>query len=294
MLLLIRPEAFGFNHETASSNTFQQRSASATSAAAAAQAESDAMCAQLTAAGIPFKVIADTTEPIKPDAVFPNNWISFHDGKTIVLWPMQAPNRRLERRSDIVQQMQKEFGYTEVFDFSHHENEGRFLEGTGSLVIDYENRIAYAALSPRTDPGLVRTACRHLNYKPVSFRTVPQNGQAVYHTNVVMALHPQLAVVCTEVILPDDRKMVLTMLRESGHELLEISIKQMNAFAGNMLFVKNSSNNWCCVLSETARNSFTPEQLARLEKYAKPVPCTIPVIETIGGGSARCMLAEVR
>lgn len=294
MLLLIRPAAFGFNSETAASNTFQQHSAAETAAAATAQAESDAMCRQLEAAGIPFKVIADTAEPVKPDAVFPNNWISFHDGKTIALWPMHAPNRRRERRADVVTQMQEEFGYTEVYDLSQHETEGRFLEGTGSLVIDYENRVAYAALSPRTDPGLVRTACRHLNYKPVSFRTVPQNGQAVYHTNVVMALHPQLAVVCKEVIIPDDRKMVTAMLHETGHEILEITPAQMNAFAGNMLFVQNNNKEWCCVLSETALKSLRPEQYTLLEKYARPVACAIPVIETIGGGSARCMLAEVR
>lgn len=294
MLLLVRPAHFAFNPQAAETNTFAKKNTQAASTAARALEEFDAFVAVLRANHIALEIVEDTPEPVKPDAVFPNNWISLHDNTTIALWPMCAPNRRLERRADIVQLLRTKYGYTELADFSAHENDNRFLEGTGSLVVDYAHRVAYAALSPRTDPGLLRTACRRLNYKPVAFRTIPQNGVPVYHTNVLLALHEKLAVICTAVIDKRDRSMVLGMLNETGHTLLELSLAQMNAFAGNMLFVKNEKGVDCCILSEQAYHSLDAQQLQLLESFARPVFSPLAVIEQHGGGSARCMLAEIR
>jgi len=290
MLLLIRPARFAYNPQTAITNTFQQEAAAEESIAQKAREEFDRFVTALHAQQIETLIIDDTPEPAKPDAVFPNNWISFHDRRSIVLWPMHAPNRRLERRDDIVKMLQERFSYPGLLDLSHYEKENRFLEGTGSLVIDHKHRLAYAALSPRTDPGLLRTACRHLNYKPVSFRT----PAAIYHTNVLMALHEKLAVVCETCIDPRDVRMVFGMLEDTGHELLRISEKQMNSFAGNMLFVKNKNGEDCCILSAQAYASLENGQLQLLERHARPVFSDLGTIETRGGGSARCMLAEIR
>ncbi|TND08522.1 MAG: hypothetical protein FD123_2318 [Bacteroidetes bacterium] len=291
-LLLIRPASFGFNAETALTNTFQKKPA-AVDSAIAAQQEFDAFAEKLGKAGIDLLIVEDTAEPVKPDAVFPNNWISLHDGKTIVLWPMQAASRRIERRNDIVEMLAAR-GYTELVDYSHHEKQNRFLEGTGSMVIDYPNRIAYAALSPRTDGGLLRTACRRLDYKPVAFRTIPVNGVSVYHTNVLMALHEKLAVICEDVIDPRDSGMVKRMLEETGHKLLPVTLEQMHAFAGNMLFTKNRNGEDICIMSAQAYASLDGAQKETISRFAAIVYGDIRCIETAGGGSARCMLAELR
>lgn len=290
-LLLVRPASFGYNAETALTNTFQKQAG--TALAAEAQREFDAFADRLRQAGISLTVIEDTADLPRPDAVFPNNWISFHDGSSIAIWPMQAVSRRTEKRRDIVDHFLAK-GYREVVDFSHYESEGRFLEGTGSLVIDYRHRIAYAALSARSDGNLLRIACRRLNYQPVSFRTIPVQGISVYHTNVLMALHPRLAVLCEAIIDPRDREMVRRMLLETGHELLTITPEQMHAFAGNMLFTQNEAGDYFCILSAGAAASLTPEQTAQISRHATLLSSDLHCIETAGGGSARCMLAEIR
>lgn len=292
-LLLVRPAAFGFNPETAATNLFQKNTpAAAEELLLRAQDEFDGLVQRLRDAKIAATVVQDVRPPVRPDAVFPNNWFSVH-GDTLILYPMLAPNRRIERRTDIIDQLKEQFGIRKIIDFTHHERSGRFLEGTGSLVLDHEHQLAYAAVSPRTDPGLVRILCRAMNWKPVLFRTKVPGKVPVYHTNVLMALHPKLAVVCTEAIDPRDRTLVLRTLKETQHELLEISLPQMNAFAGNMLFVLNAEESDYVILSEQAWKSLGATQQQLLQQHAGILHAPLYTIETYGGGSARCMLAEV-
>lgn len=291
-LLMIRPAAFGFNTETAASNSFQQNSSAET--IRSAQQEFDRFVLQLREHQIAVRVFDDTEQPVKPDAVFPNNWFSTHENGVLVLYPMAAQNRRTERRSDITEQLKNEFGYRTVHDLSYFEKEEKFLEGTGSIVFDHEQKIAYAAFSPRTDKDVLLQTCELLGYLPLVFTTAGKNGQPVYHTNVLMALQPELAVVCPDCIpLADDRRAVLRMLEISGKTILSISISQLEAFAGNMLFVKNASGKTHVLLSQSAWNSLEKKQQETFMHFAQPIIAAIPVIEKTGGGSVRCMVAEL-
>lgn len=291
-LLLIRPTRFGFNLQTAASNSFQQHTGKNVSAAALA--EFDAFAARLQEHGITTRIIGDTEYPEKPDAIFPNNWFSTHENGSLVLYPMQAENRRAERRDDIVQLLRSEYGYTHIHDLSRHEQESRFLEGTGSIVFDRREKIAYAGFSPRTNPDVLLELCETTGYLPLAFQTAGRNGDAIYHTNVLMALHDMLAVVCLDCIPdPADRRSVRRMLEISGRELLPISIGQMESFAGNMLFVKNREGRDKVILSERAWNSLDEKQQEIIRRFADPVYSPLNTIETCGGGSARCMLAEL-
>lgn len=291
-LLLIRPAAFGFNPETAASNSFQKENGS--NVRAAAQYEFDAFVLELQKNLVQTEIFEDSGSPVKPDAVFPNNWFSTHANGTLVLYPMQAANRRLERRNDIADFLKTKYRYHTVHDLSHYENEGKFLEGTGSIVFDHGNRIAYAALSPRTDRDVLLDLCEKIGYQPLVFNTSDRHGNAIYHTNVLLAVHPDTAVLCLDCI-PDasDKRAVQRMLEISGKKIISISLEQLESFAGNMLFVKNKLNEDRVVLSEKAWNSLDENQQEELKAIASPITGKLDTIETCGGGSARCMLGEL-
>ncbi|MGH8370218.1 MAG: citrulline utilization hydrolase CtlX [Gammaproteobacteria bacterium] len=295
-VLMIRPTYFGANAETAASNRFQRLTAHGMDVREAAKAEFDTVVQVLREAGIAVAVFEDTPEPQKPDAVFPNNWVSFHEDGTVCLYPMQAQNRRLERRRDILQTLQDERGYhiTTIEDWSDKEREDRYLEGTGSLVLDRANRLAYACLSSRTDARLARAWCRHFNYQPVLFHATDSNGAAIYHTNVMMCIGDRFAVVCLDCI-PDhaERETVTSQLQESGHRIVPISMQQMAQFAGNMLLLRNDKGEPILVMSSRAEQSLADQQHSELRQFARIVSSPLDTIEDCAGGSMRCMIAEL-
>lgn len=295
-LLLIRPAAFRFNPETAKTNKFQNTTniPDEELIKQKALAEFDQFAEALNANGVNIRVIEDTEFPQKPDAVFPNNWVSFHADGTVILYPMCAANRRSERRMDIIETLGKEFRIEKTLDLSPFENENRFLEGTGSIVFDHANKTVYACISPRTDENLFVEVSQTLGYRPVTFHAVDANGNAIYHTNVMMCIGPGFAVVCLESINdPEEKAKVIGSLEAGGLEIVDINFEQMNRFAGNMLAVSGKKGNDFLVLSINALDSFTDEQKTTLEKYCELLPISIPTIERYGGGGARCMMAEV-
>jgi hypothetical protein len=243
---------------------------------------------------IDVTVVEDTLEPVKPDAIFPNNWVSFHADGTVVLYPMYAPNRREERRLDVLEMLRKKFQIKNVVDLSKYESEELFLEGTGSIVFDHQNKIAYACISPRTDEQLFIELCNYLHYKPEYFIAVDKKGKQIYHTNVMMCVAEKFVVICLESITDErERKVIVQSFTETNHEVIDITFEQMNHFAGNMLELKNANGKSILVMSKSAHDSLTAKQKARIEKYAETLPLPIETIEKIGGGSARCMIAEV-
>lgn len=290
-VMMVEPNHFGFNEATAASNAFQNRlNLSNEEIRQRALQEFDAMVAKLQEVGVKILRFSSTVES-STDAVFPNNWVSFHNNR-MVLYPMMAENRRGEREHETIEQLQQLLSINEVTDLSTHERENRFLEGTGSMVIDYENKVAYACQSPRTNIGLFNHLCEQLAYIPVSFNATDAGGQAIYHTNVLMGIGSGYAVICSDSI--EDllqRQMVLKRLEEN-HEIIEISFAQMAAYCGNVLELTNG-NELFLAMSQQAHDAFTEQQLAAIKKYATPLPFAIPTIETIGGGSVRCMLAGV-
>lgn len=291
---MIRPASFGFNEQTAESNAFQQSQAAVPKAAQNALKEFDAFADLLKSKGVDVHVINDTIEPHKPDAIFPNNWVSFHDNGDVLLYPMQAENRRLERREDIVRKLEEQFAVKHIIDLSRFELENKFLEGTGSMVLDRENRIAYACLSPRTDKEVLDTFCKHLNYTPVTFTATDANQQAIYHTNVMMCVGKQFAVICLNSIKNESEKQaVVKSLTDTGKEIVDITLKQMNHFAGNMLEVQGGDGRSLLVMSKSAHQSLTDAQINQLQQYTEILSADLTTIETLGGGSARCMLAEI-
>jgi hypothetical protein len=293
--LMVRPASFGFNLQTAASNAFQQPppSHSEVEVQGLASSEFDALAKALQRAGVEVLVVPDTEQPAKPDAIFPNNWVSFHVDGTVVLYPMLAPNRRWERRDDILDQVVRGgFRIVRTVDLTHREAEGKFLEGTGSLVLDRPHRVAYASLSPRTDLDVLGEFAQLLDYELVTFEA-SDDGQSVYHTNVVMAIGTRFAVVCSEAIQrPSHRDAVFNKLGASGHDIVDISMQQMQGFAGNMLELASTGGR-VIALSTTAWRSLRPAQRRILEINADVVPVEIPTIERIGGGGVRCMLAEI-
>ena len=290
-ILLIRPANFGFNEETRASNVFQKElNEDAETVRQKASLEFETFASQLKSHGVDVFVFDDTPSPVKTDAVFPNNWISFHADGTVVLYPMLSANRRLERRADIIESLKDKFEITNIIDLSIYESENLFLEGTGSIVFDHANKIAYAALSPRTDKELFLDLCEKLNYKPVIFTAHDRSGSEIYHTNVMMCIGEEFAVICLESITDkSERANVFSKLATTGHEVVDITFDQMNSFAGNMLLVRND----LLVMSQSAHRSLTKTQKLALEKYCELLPFAIPTIETVGGGSARCMIAEI-
>ena len=291
---MIRPVNFGFNEQTAGSNAFQTLAPDQGTVQAAALAEFDAFVQVLRDNGVAVVVVEDTPEPHTPDAIFPNNWISFHENGDIFLYPMQAENRRLERREDIIRRLEEKFKVNHIIDLSRFEKQDKYLEGTGSMVLDRENRIAYACLSPRTDEEVLATFCEHAGYKPLIFNAVDSNGKAIYHTNVLMAVAEKYVVICLDAIADDeDAERVIDAISAAGKETIAISFEQMNQFAGNMLEVVNDKGESLIVMSASAWHSLNEEQKEVLSSFSKPVYADLSTIEQNGGGSARCMMAEV-
>jgi hypothetical protein len=294
-ILMVRPACFQFNLQTAESNAFQKHleGVSAAEIQQKAQAEFDAFVAKLREKGVTVIVIDDTAEPVKPDAVFPNNWISFHENGVAYLYPMFTPNRRLERRKEVIDEVRKNFYVREVRDISGYEEEDKILEGTGSIVFDHQFKIAYACTSPRTDKKLFEKYCQQIGYKPISFLSLDENEQEIYHTNVVMCVGEGFSVICLNSIISGyDRRHVMRMLQKNG-DIVAITHEQMAQFAGNMLQVHNAEGKKYLVMSQTAYNALTNSQIEQLSKHTEILPVSIPTIETLGGGSARCMMAEV-
>ena len=293
-ILMIRPVSFGFNEQTADSNAFQNRDADQQAVQDKALAEFDRFVKTLEHASVQVTVVNDTLQPHTPDSIFPNNWVSFHDDGTIFLYPMQAENRRLERREDIITNLEDTFKVNHVIDLSRFEADHRFLEGTGSMVLDREHKIAYACLSPRTDKQVLDVFCEQTGYKAISFEAADEHGKAIYHTNVLMCVGSKFAVICADSIPnPHERIVVLESLKSTQKEVITIGFEQMNHFAGNMLEVKNNKGETLIVMSKNAFNALDNEQKTTLEKYGNLVYADINTIETNGGGSARCMMAEV-
>ncbi|OJW18590.1 MAG: amidinotransferase [Mucilaginibacter sp. 44-25] len=293
-ILMIRPVAFGFNAQTAESNAFQNRDDDQFAVQQKAVEEFDGFVNVLRQNGVNVIVVNDTPEPHTPDSIFPNNWVSFHDNGDIILYPMQAENRRLERREDIIRQLEESFAAKRVIDLSRFELKDDFLEGTGSMVLDRPNKIAYACISPRTNAEVLKAFCDYTGYKAITFDAIDQNGQAIYHTNVLMALGSGFVVICLDSITnATEKELVIKSIQTTGKEIIDISFDQMNHFAGNMLEVKNTSGDTLIVMSKAAFDSLSNEQKNALEKYGKLVYADISTIETNGGGSARCMMAEV-
>ncbi|WP_439697733.1 citrulline utilization hydrolase CtlX [Mucilaginibacter sp. AW1-7] len=293
-ILMIRPVSFGFNEQTAESNAFQNRDADQQAVQDKALAEFDHFVKTLEHADVQVIVVNDTPQPHTPDSIFPNNWVSFHDDGTVFLYPMQAENRRLERREDIITNLEDKFKVGHIIDLSRFEADHRFLEGTGSMVLDRENKIAYACLSPRTDKQVLDLFCEQAGYKAISFDAADEHGKAIYHTNVLMCVGSKFAVICADSIPnPHERIVVLESLKSSQKEVITISFEQTNHFAGNMLEVKSDKGKTLIVMSKNAFNALDSEQKTTLEKYGNLVYADINTIETNGGGSARCMMAEV-
>ena len=299
-VLLVRPARFGYNLQTAESNRFQRDALGADSSQALALVEFAALCSALQSAGVRQCVAFDTPEPIKPDALFPNNWVSFHRDGTIVLYPMHAPNRRLERRMEILAAVERELNFRRrrLLDLSPEERRGRCLEGTGSLVLDHVERVAYACRSARTDESLVREWARLMGYDPEVFEATDGNGSALYHTNVMLAIGSRCAIICTDALAFADRARVLERLRASGREIIEIGLEAMRGFAGNVLELRVSdeaaATRSVLVMSAQARATLSAAQWGRLSDAADRVLVVgVPNIEMLGGGSVRCMLAEV-
>jgi hypothetical protein len=293
-VLMVRPAGFCANPQTAASNRFQSSEAPSNSQTLARK-EFDVLAATLDHAGVTVHSIDDTPTPLTPDAIFPNNWVSFHGDGSAVLYPMLAANRRAERRSDILDTLgSKGFAFRNLVDLTHYEQVGQFLEGTGSLVLDRVQRIAYACVSPRTHTEVLTEFAAQLDYQMVLFRAADQNGYPIYHTNVLLSIGRQFAVVCSDAIHADDRERVLGFLRTNQRQLILISHEQMSAFAANLLELATSGGHHVVAMSERAAAVLTVDQRRQLLKYSGPlVVAAIPTIETVGGGSVRCMLAEI-
>jgi hypothetical protein len=290
---MIRPVNFSFNAETAINNAFQ-KSTEDDEAQQKALEEFNGFAALLRENGVDVTIVDDRPEPYTPDSIFPNNWISFHEDGTICLFPMFARNRRLERKPEIIRLVAEKFQVGKTVDLTAYETSHLFLEGTGSMVLDRENKIAYACLSPRTDKKLLSIFCDMQGYRPISFIAQDGNRQPIYHTNVMMCIADQFGVVCTNSIINrDERNLVTATLKECEKEIVDISLDQMNHFAGNMLQVQNSNGEKLLVMSDQAYESLSPKQIKKLESYNRILHSSLNVIEANGGGSARCMLAEI-
>ena len=292
-ILMIKPVRFDFNAETAVNNSFQVRSTD-TAIQEKALAEFEAFIQTLRKNEIDVTVIEDSPQPHTPDSVFPNNWISFHEDGTLILYPMFAANRRLERKQTVLDAIHQKFRVGKTVDLSVFENKHLFLEGTGSMVLDRDNRIAYACLSPRTDKNILQQFCDKTGYKPVSFCSVDDRELVIYHTNVMMCVADQYVVICLESIKDNEEKArVRNSILQSGKQIIDISYDQMNRFAGNMLQVHNKEGKIFLVMSSQAYDSLKEIQLKKLESFNTIIHSDISTIEKNGGGSARCMMAEV-
>lgn len=290
---MIRPVNFSFNAETAVNNAFQVQGDDP-GTPAKARVEFDLFVERLRNHGINVNVIDDTPLPYTPDSIFPNNWVSFHEDGTVLLYPMFAVNRRAERKQHVLDKIMQQFDHSRVIDMTGAESQQIFLEGTGSMVLDRDNRIAYACLSPRTDKSLVEEFCRQMNYSPVTFYAHDKMGGEIYHTNVMMCIADRYVVICLDSVTdPAEKSMLLEMFKKTHKTVITISMDQMNAFAGNMLQVRDSKGTQFLVMSTQAFQSLQESQRNALETFNPIIHSDISTIETNGGGSARCMMAEI-
>lgn len=287
-VIMVRPAAFGYNAETAATNSFQLSSELPfDTIQQKALEEFDRLAELLNGHGIEVVVLEDEAVPAKPDAVFPNNWLSTHADGSLFFYPMFSPLRRLERRKTIRELLKP----GKVTDLTAYEEQCMFLEGTGSIVFDHKNKMAYAALSDRTNEELLDNVCAELGYKSFSFHTAGSNGQAIYHTNVVMSISDELAVVCFDCVT-DKKERLKQQLTADGKDVIEISMTQMENFCGNCLMLANKAGKKYLVMSSRAYEHLAPSQIQLIEKRAGILHSPLNIIETVGGGSARCMLAE--
>jgi hypothetical protein len=293
-VLMIRPGRFYPNPETAADNAFQRDNDRGPDALTQlARKEFDAAVQALRTVGVNVHLFDDTAEPEKPDAVFPNNWISTHHDGRIALFPMYSALRRRERRRDIVEELRRHYRVTDVIDYSAFEDEGCCLEGTGSLVLDHRNKIAYVSLSNRSNPKVIQRFADDFNYEPLTFTSIGSNSEPIYHTNVMMCIGTAFAMVGLDMI-PNkaERQQVRTRLEKTGKEIVELSVDQIANFAGNVIELHNKGGEKLLVLSKRALRVLTDKQRARLTRYVRLVPLELPTIE-LGGGSARCMIATI-
>ena len=292
-ILMVRPYQFYFNQQTATNNFFQSN-INIENANELAIAEFDAMVVKLRGHHIKVNVVQDTKDPSTPDSIFPNNWISTHAGGTLCLYPMYAENRRAERKLSVLEFLQANYKIENVFDITDLEKEGKFLEGTGSMVLDHQNKIAYGCISERLDKEAFISWCSKMQFKPISFIAEDDKAQPIYHTNVMMCMANQFVVICLDSIPNEQEKqMLLDSFLQNHKEVIEISQDQLNHFAGNMLQVFDTNEKPHLIMSEQAHTSLDPAQVKSLEKYNPILPISIPTIEALGGGSTRCMMAEI-
>ena len=294
---MVEPIAFGYNSQTAENNYFQVEQKEA-DIQEKALAEFNNFVEKLREKGIEVITVQDTLEPHSPDSIFPNNWVSFHEDGRVALYPMFAMNRRVERRTDILESLRNEgFNIKEIDDLSSSEQNEKFLEGTGSMIFDHDYKIAYGSVSLRLDEELFRDFCDKFGFTPVvfhSFQNVGNQRLPIYHTNVMMCVAEQFVVICLDCIDDElEREKVQEVIKSTEKEVIEISENQMQQFAGNMLQVQNTEGTQFLVMSETAYKSLTQEQIDKIENYCEIIYADLSTIETNGGGSARCMLAEV-
>lgn len=295
-IMMVRPANFGYNPETAEDNAFQvlDTSLPATEVKIRAQEEFDAFVAKLRSVGVHVIEIEDSEEPRKTDSVFPNNWITFHDDGVVVTYPMFSELRRAERRRDIIDQLSEHFRIDRYVTLEAWEEQGRILEGTGSMILDRQHGILYAGLSERTDREAIDEFAQMMDYEAVVFEAVDRDGIPIYHTNVMMALGSTFCVICLEAIHhPQERTAVVASLEKTGKEIIDLNYDQVYEFAGNMLQVRGTEGKTYLVMSERAYRSLRPDQIQRLEAHTNLLYSPLDVIETYGGGSARCMMAEI-
>jgi hypothetical protein len=292
-LLMIRPVNFSFNAETAVNNAFQI-AGTADHAQEQALAEFEGFVQLLRDNEVDVTVVQDTPDPYTPDSIFPNNWVSFHDDGTVCLYPMYAVNRRLERKPGVLEALRRRFRIDATLDFSSYEKEGLFLEGTGSMVLDRDRKIAYACTSPRTDIEVLLDFCRKMGFVHDFFTAVDGEGRSIYHTNVMMCVADRYAVVCLDALpIAAERAHLAATIRASGKTIIPITLTHMNHFAGNMLQVHNEQGEKLLVMSSQAYTALDPEQIRQLTAFNRIIHSPLTTIELNGGGSARCMLAEI-
>lgn len=292
-ILMVRPAAFAYNPQTAVNNSFQKEGVQE-GVQQKALREFDDFANLLRLNGVQVIVVQDSPEPHTPDAVFPNNWISFHEDGTVVLYPMFASNRQLERNKNVMKEVSKTFFIRSTIDLTSYEKQDIFLEGTGSMVLDREHKLAYACLSPRTSPTALYDFCDAMGYQPVLFSASDAKGNEIYHTNVMMCIAEQYAIICLESIRDTVQKqMLISRLIETGKEIIGISLEQMNQFAGNMLQLENPDGEQLLVMSTKAYHSLNEDQVSLIRSFNPIIHSPLNTIEDNGGGSARCMMAEI-
>ena len=292
-ILMVRPYQFYFNQQTAANNFFQSN-VNIENANELAIAEFDAMVEKLRAHQIKVNVVQDTKDPSTPDSIFPNNWVSTHEGGTLCLYPMFAQNRRAERKSTVIDFLESNYKIENTLDLTDLEKEGSFLEGTGSMVLDHQNKLAYGCLSERLDKNAFYEWCDKMQFKAIAFKAVDDKAQPIYHTNVMMCMGDQFVVICLDSIPNEkEKQMLVDSFDQTNKEVITISQDQLNHFAGNMLQVFDINEKPHLIMSVQAHTSLDPAQVKSLEKYNPILPISIPTIEALGGGSTRCMMAEI-